>query len=278
MDALTQAQVNFEMENGNVSKAMDLFREQVQKMAQPIPTTADAIVALGSSIASLASFSNQVQGLFDVWSNPDTSGLEKIVSTLSAIGIILPNLINLNNAINTIQTVRTANKAKEAVATAAETVATNINTEAEKENAKAKAAAALASQGKAAAEGAEAVAEGTSAVAKGAAGAATGLSGLISAFNPLTAAILGVIVAITAAVAIQKQLKKERAEAAEAARNQTEELQQEYEANEKLVQSYEDALNIYQKTGEGKSDLISIGQQLIDVYDIENGTLLLLTG
>lgn len=278
MDALTQAQVNFEMENGNVSKAMDLFREQVQKMAQPIPTTADAIVALGSSIASLASFSNQVQGLFDVWSNPDTSGLEKIVSTLSAIGIILPNLINLNNAINTIQTVRTANKAKEVVATAAETAATNINTEAEKENAKAKAAAALASQGKAAAEGAEAVAEGTSAVAKGAAGAATGLSGLISAFNPLTAAILGVIVAITAAVAIQKQLKKERAEAAEAARNQTEELQQEYEANEKLVQSYEDALNIYQKTGEGKSDLISIGQQLIDVYDIENGTLLLLTG
>lgn len=78
MDALTQAQVNFEMENGNVSKAMDLFREQVQKMAQPIPTTADAIVALGSSIASLASFSNQVQGLFDVWSNPDTSGLEKL--------------------------------------------------------------------------------------------------------------------------------------------------------------------------------------------------------
>ena len=278
MDALTQAQVNFEMENGNVSKAMDLFREQVQKMAQPIPTTADAIVALGSSIASLASFSNQVQGLFDVWSNPDTSGLEKIVSTLSAIGIILPNLINLNNAINTIQAVRTANKAKEVVATAAETVATNINTEAEKENAKAKAAAALASQGKAAAEGAEAVAEGTSAVAKGAAGAATGLSGLISAFNPLTAAILGVVVAITAVVAIQKQLKKERAEAAEAARNQTEELQQEYEANEKLVQSYEDALNIYQKTGEGKSDLISIGQQLIDVYDIENGTLLLLTG
>lgn len=278
MDALTQAQVNFEMENGNVSKAMDLFREQVQKMAQPIPTTADAIVALGSSIASLASFSNQVQGLFDVWSNPDTSGLEKIVSTLSAIGIILPNLINLNNAINTIQTVRTANKAKEVVATAAETMATKANTDAERKNAEAKRAATLASQGKAAAEGVEAASEGASAVGKGAAGAATGLSGLISAFNPLTAAILGVVVAITAVVAIQKQLKKERAEAAEAARNQTEELQQEYEANEKLVQSYEDALNIYQKTGEGKSDLISIGQQLIDVYDIENGTLLLLTG
>lgn len=278
MDALTQAQVNFEMENGNVSKAMDLFREQVQKMAQPIPTTADAIVALGSSIASLASFSNQVQGLFDVWSNPDTSGLEKIVSTLSAIGIILPNLINLNNAINTIQTVRTANKAKEVVATAAETMATKANTDAERKNAEAKRAATLASQGKAAAEGVEAAAEGTSAVVKGASKAAGGLSGLISAFNPLTAAILGVVVAITAVVAIQKQLKKERAEAAETARNQTEELQQEYEANEKLAQSYEDALNIYQKTGEGKSDLISIGQQLIDVYDIENGTLLLLTG
>lgn len=278
MDALTQAQVNFEMENGNVSKAMDLFREQVQKMAQPIPTTADAIVALGSSIASLASFSNQVQGLFDVWSNPDTSGLEKIVSTLSAIGIILPNLINLNNAINTIQTVRTANKAKEVVATAAETMATKANTDAERKNAEAKRAATLASQGKAAAEGVEAAAEGTSAVVKGASKPAGGLSGLISAFNPLTAAILGVVVAITAVVAIQKQLKKERAEAAETARNQTEELQQEYEANEKLAQSYEDALNIYQKTGEGKSDLISIGQQLIDVYDIENGTLLLLTG
>ena len=278
MDALTQAQVKFEMENGNVSKAMELFREQVQKMAQPIPSTADAIVALGNGIASLASVSNQIQGLFDTLSNPDTTALEKIVSLLSAVGFMIPNLINLNNAINTIQAVRTANKAKEVIATTAETVATNINTEAEKENAKAKGAAALASQGKAAAEGAEAVAEGTSAVAKGAAGAATGLSGLISAFNPLTAAILGVVAAITVTVAIVKKLKQERAEAAETARNQTEELQQEYEANEKLVQSYEDALNIYQKTGEGKSDLISIGQQLIDVYDIENGTLLLLTG
>lgn len=278
MDALTQAQVKFEMENGNVSKAMELFREQVQKMAQPIPTTVDAIVALGSGIASLASFSNQIQGIFDTLSNPDTTALEKIVSFLSAIGFMVPNLINLNNAINTIQAVRTANKAKEVVATTAETVATNINTEAEKENAKAKAAAALASQGKAAAEGAEAVAEGTSAVAKGAAGAATGLSGLISAFNPLTAAILGVIAAITVTVAIAKKLKQERVEAAEIARNQTEELQQEYEANEKLVQSYEDALNVYQKTEEGKSDLISIGQQLVDVYNIENGMLLLLTG
>ena len=278
MDALTQAQVKFEMENGNVSKAMELFREQVQKMAQPIPSTADAIVALGNGIASLASVSNQIQGLFDTLSNPDTTALEKIVSLLSAVGFMIPNLINLNNAINTIQAVRTANKAKEVIATTAETVATNINTEAEKENAKAKGAAALASQGKAAAEGAEAVAEGTSAVAKGAAGAATGLSGLISAFNPLTAAILGVVAAITVTVAIVKKLKQERAEAAETARNQTEELQQEYEANEKLVQSYEDALNIYQKTEEGKSDLISIGQQLIDVYGIENGTLLLLTG
>lgn len=278
MDALTQAQVKFEMENGNVSKAMELFREQVQKMAQPIPTTADAIVALGRGMASLASVSNQIQGLFDTFSNPDTTALEQIVSFLSAIGFMIPNLINLNDAINTIQAVRTANKAKEVVATTAETVATKANTEAEKDNAKAKGAAALASQGKAAAEGVEAAAEGTSAVAKGASKAAGGLSGLISAFNPLTAAILGVVAAITVTVAIVKKLKQERAEAAEAARNQTEELQQEYEANEKLVQSYEDALNIYQKTGEGKSDLISIGQQLIDVYDIENGTLLLLTG
>lgn len=278
MDALTQAQVKFEMENGNVSKAMELFREQVQKMAQPIPTTADAIVALGRGMASLASVSNQIQGLFDTLSNPDTTALEKIVSFLSAVGFMIPNLINLNDAINTIQAVRTANKAKEVVATTAETIATKANTEAEKDNAKAKGAAALASQGKAAAEGVEAAAEGTSAVAKGASKAAGGLSGLISAFNPLTAAILGVVAAITVTVAIVKKLKQERAEAAEAARNQTEELQQEYEANEKLVQSYEDALNIYQKTGEGKSDLISIGQQLIDVYDIENGTLLLLTG
>lgn len=278
MDALTQAQVKFELENGNVSKAMELFREQVQKMAQPIPTTADAIVALGRGMASLASISNQIQGLFDTFSNPDTTALEQIVSFLRAIGFMIPNLINLNNAINTIQAVRTVNKAKEVVATTAETVATNANTDAERKNAEAKAAATLASQGKAAAEGVEAAAEGTSAAVKEASKAAGGLSGLISAFNPLTAAILGVVVAITAVVAIQKQLKKERAEAAEAARNQTEELQQEYEANEKLVQSYEDALNIYQKTGEGKSDLISIGQQLIDVYDIENGTLLLLTG
>lgn len=278
MDALTQAQVKFEMENGNVSKAMELFREQVQKMAQPIPTTADAIVALGRGMASLASVSNQIQGLFDTLSNPDTTALEKIVSFLSAIGFMIPNLINLNDAINTIQAVRTANKAKEVVATTAETVATNANTDAERKNAEAKADATLASQGKAAAEGVEAAAEGTSAVAKGASKAAGGLSGLISAFNPLTAAILGVVAAITVTVAIVKKLKQERAEAAEAARNQTEELQQEYEANEKLVQSYEDALNIYQKTGEGKSDLISIGQQLIDVYDIENGTLLLLTG
>ena len=107
----------------------------------------------------------------------------------------------------------------------------------------------------------------------------------IVAATSLQAVTAGLTLGITllaAGIGLAAQAHKNHVEKlkeiAQQSQEQVETLQEEYDANEKLVQSYEDALDVYQKTGNGKSELISVGQQLIDVYNIENGTLLLLTG
>ena len=51
---------------------------------------------------------------------------------------------------------------------------------------------------------------------------------------------------------------------------------QEAEENQKLINSYNDLLDVYKKTGDGKTELVEASKKLVDVFDIENGSLLIL--
>ena len=137
-----------------------------------------------------------------------------------------------------------------------------------------------------------ALAETNLATAEGLATAATTLftaavDALSTSFlaNPLFlagAAIVASIVLVTKAISdqnaeIQKHI--ENLEKEKEAIDQTYTKQkEEFDNNEELLQSYEDLVEQYRKTGEGKSAVISAGQALAEAYDVENANVLLLKG
>ena len=259
---------NLGNEGKNCKAQLDEVYKAISNMGGAAMTTGEKIATLGSGFMSIASISNQIKGLFDNFSNPDTSGLEKIVSFTASLGFILPNVVNMQRAFQKVL----ASSYKEKAATIL--VDTMLNKTSDQ---------SLGLIGKiifrkqieTASHVANAAAMSQEALAvKALQMASAGLAAALPAVAIITAVVAGFTFLVQAIKAYNEKLKKN----AEEARNSAEALQEEYETNEKLVKSYEKALSVYQKTGDGKADLISIGQDLIDTYKIENGSLLLLTG
>ena len=57
-------------------------------------TTADTLVAVANIATNVASVFNSIKGLSDIWSNEDLSFGEKMVSTLSTMGVVVGTLIS----------------------------------------------------------------------------------------------------------------------------------------------------------------------------------------
>lgn len=55
-----------------------------------IPSIADGIVALGQSIMSVSMLISQIKGMIDVWNNEDMSFGDKLISTFTSLGIVIP--------------------------------------------------------------------------------------------------------------------------------------------------------------------------------------------
>lgn len=255
-------------ESKNCKAQLDEVYKAISNMGGAAMTTGEKIATLGSGFMSIASISNQIKGLFDNFANPDTSGLEKLVSLTASLGFILPNIVNMQRA---FQKVLAASYKEKAATVIVDTMLNKTSNQSLGLIGKIifrKQLEAASHVSNAAAMSQEALA------AKALQMASAGLATVLPAVAIITAIVAGLTLIVQAIKAHNEKLK----ENAEEARNNAEALQEEYEANEKLVKSYEKALNVYQKTGDGKADLISIGQELVDTYKIENGSLLLLTG
>ena len=64
-------------------------------------TTADTLVAVANIATNVASVFNSIKGLSDIWSNEDLSFGEKMVSTLSTMGMVIGTLISTYENFNT---------------------------------------------------------------------------------------------------------------------------------------------------------------------------------
>lgn len=255
LDALEENTQQYIQTNHQTQMANEQVGESFDQMALKVASTSDKIVAIGGALMSLSSLSTSISGLFNIFDNDSLSGMEKAIGFISSLGIMIPNFINTYKQLNTVM--NTNNLIQQAQNVVNGQSVSGISGLIVKIGYK-----TIAHKASAAAMTTEAAAAMT----------------LKAAMADLTAIIGLVVIGITALVQAEKKRKEQLKEIAQQSQEQVETLQEEYEANEKLTQSYEDALDTYQKTGEGKSELISVGQQLIDVYNIENGTLLLLTG
>lgn len=222
--------------------------EAVKKLGNSTVEASDKIVAFSTSAMNIAGIFNSLQGVVNIWSNDNLSGWEKILGTLTSLGILLPNLVSLGKAMTIITQKITVAKTQEAVA---HTLNGNA-IQAEGEQAK------LANKN-------------FSILGKS-------MSGISAAAGWISIALTALTLIISAVSAAIEEAKEKRAEFAQTTKETYEQTKQEIEENEKLVISYQELLETYKKTGEGKTDLVNTSIELIDVFDIENGSLLLLQG
>ena len=274
MTKLSQAEYDSAMAAGNVSRANQVMGEWLDKIYQKTTSTSEAIVAFAGACMNLASFSNQIKGIFDTISNPNTTALEKTVSILTSIGMLFPQFINLQKNLQSIGNSKALQKIKDYFASSLDTQETARNTAEELKNAEAKRQATRASKNKTQALNQEAAAEGADATATKSQGLLSNLSGATS----LAIGLGSVIAILTLINQLFEAHKNKLSETAQESQEYLETLKSEIDTNNELINSYEETLKTYQKTGEGKSELREIGTKLCDSLDIENSALLIQQG
>ena len=255
MDQLTQAQFKSAVAAGNQTKAFEIFNNQLDTMANKLITTSQTIVAVANSLMSIASIANMVQGAMDTLSDPDASGWEKFLSVLTTLGMLIPNVINLYNNLDLIVKKANQERTQETLTIQANTEALRNNTNEQNKNNASRQQGAMETQA-----------------------GATALGGFSTALSWVTLVITAATVVTSYLVKRQEELQKALEETAEKSKSTADALNDELSNNKELIESYKDILKSYKENGEGKEKLIEIGTQLIDSYDIENGSLLLLSG
>jgi hypothetical protein len=63
-------------------------------MKSPPPSLGQAFVTIAQSIGNVASAINTLKGLIDTWNNDDMSFGDKLLSTFTSLGMVIPMLIN----------------------------------------------------------------------------------------------------------------------------------------------------------------------------------------
>lgn len=251
-----------QLEAKNAESQLELLKKAIDELNTRSATTGEIITSISTSLMSFSAMANGFQGMSSIFSNDNLSGWERVLGFINSGVLILPNFVNLYNQLTRVIKSKT-------IAQQAENLISNLTNNNKEKEIKGIAGVIVAKVQETMAH-------------KGNTGAMTAEIVAATSLQAVTAGLTLGITLLAAGIGLAAQAHKNHVEKlkeiAQQSQEQVETLQEEYDANEKLVQSYEDALDVYQKTGTGKSELISVGQQLIDVYNIENGTLLLLTG
>ncbi len=255
LDQIEQNIQQYIQANQNTKNANEQVGESFERMGAKAVTTSDKIVAISGALMSLSSLNNSTSGIFNIFNNDSLSGLEKAVGFINSLVLILPNVLNIYKQLNTIM--NTNNLIQQAQNIVNKQSVSGLSGLIVKLGYK-----TIAHKASAAAMTAE----------------ATAAAALKAATIELTAVISILVIGLTAISEAIKKGKEDRAEFAQTTKEAYEQTKQEIEENEKLVTSYQELLENYKKTGEGKTDLVNASVKLIDVFDIENGSLLLLQG
>lgn len=255
LDQIEQNIQQYIQANQNTKNANEQVGESFERMGAKAVTTSDKIVAISGALMSLSSLNNSTSGIFNIFNNDSLSGLEKAVGFINSLVLILPNALNIYKQLNTIM--NTNNLIQQAQNIVNKQSVSGLSGLIVKLGYK-----TIAHKASAAAMTAE----------------ATAAAALKAATIELTTVISILVIGLTVISEVIKKGKEDRAEFAQTTKEAYEQTKQEIEENEKLVTSYQELLENYKKTGEGKTDLVNASVKLIDVFDIENGSLLLLQG
>lgn len=84
----------------NVSVQAENAGKKIAGMDGPPPTVGQKIVAVGNLLSNVAMSVSAVKGLFDTWNNEDMSFGDKLISTFTTLGMVIPMVTSAFNANN----------------------------------------------------------------------------------------------------------------------------------------------------------------------------------
>ena len=74
----------------NVSIQAETAGKRIAEMQGPPPTLGQKIVAVGNLLSNVAMSVSAIKGLFDTWNNEDMSFGDKLISTFTTLGMVIP--------------------------------------------------------------------------------------------------------------------------------------------------------------------------------------------
>ena len=78
----------------------DKAAEAINNMKAPPPSLGSTFITLAQTISSLTMAFNNLKGIWDTWNNDDMSFGEKLLSTFTSLGMVLPTLITSMKALS----------------------------------------------------------------------------------------------------------------------------------------------------------------------------------
>lgn len=254
--------------NAQSSKSsIDLYKESIAQLETQIKSAqtalnswADIVIGVGRQITSLAMMSQSIKTFANVFTNDSLSGGEKFLQILTSLGMLIPTIATLTKGL-------TGQFYKNAQAILAKVQADTASTTVEQLSISSKEKLILRLVGVK-----TAVDNTTGAVTRNT------VAWMASPITKITAgltALIAVITIVTQVLQKQKEAQHElnvsQMEAADAAKA-------EIEANQDLIDQMQEALELYQDTGENKDDLDEKCQELASAYGVEGSAIAKLTG
>lgn len=288
------------------------FEQAIESLQGHMMTLPEGIVASASAISTYAMGLSSISGLINSWSDSNRSLADNLISTTLSLGMLIPMLASTGKGLTKIvqgyYAWVGASKMKQA-SDAAEVAWSKVKSATYEQEAKQIAGLITKDQLEAVSKGQVTKAEVIEQIAKEhgikidrrsfgektkltqaifaeasaheAAAAATQKANVALLGSPLGITLItiaAVVAALTALVKIHEKYVEKLREENQAEIERVNKLQEEADANGKLVDSYIKAYNAYKESGEGKDQLASITDQLIEKYDLEGAALAKLTG
>ena len=287
LTGLTEAQDNVITSTEAMEAAQARYAEHIARLKTQVATFGQGLVALGSVLSSTAMAINAIKGVAQIWTDKDATVMEKILTTMTAIGTVT---MALTRALNEQNIARL-----KGLATAPQEIANHIL-----------AAAAEKMRAKAIAEGMAVEQAGIvikvedNVVTNTLTGSTLGLAGaikvLIASMGPVAWIIAGVTAAVVglsaALIAIDKNKTEAIKEAAVRAREQADASLEAAKATREQTNAYEDALSVYESAKKAyeegtisadelktaQDNLASAAKTVTTTLDIQGASLAELTG
>lgn len=235
---------------------------QIQRGVPQVNDFASQLVKLGTFASQAAMGLNAIRSLGRVFSDENLTGMERMIQALTAFSMLLPLVTRASKALTNQITLQIAVEGQHAIVQNAgilNSIASKVATE----------GLTKATEAATAAKKILTAEEQKAAASSAALGAATAVT-------------TGIIIAAVAALVILYSWHKKHQQAlldsAQASIDKAKATKEEIESNRELVQSMQNALDIYEETGENKSELDDITRQLAENYKVEGSALAQLTG